>query len=118
VINAKRSEAAAFTQQPDTSIAKRNVTVSIIAMFAGLVAAMLSRLLLPEVSIQLDQGSFPRWLVRYEAFQRATTSWPWNAVVCGSLLVVLLLLKFRKSAWGAAFALGGTLGLIAARAIG
>lgn len=99
LINAKRSKTPALVQEPETSTAKRGITVCIIAMFAGLVAALLSRVLLPDVSIQFDQGLFPRWLVRYEAFQRATVAWPWNAVVCCALLAILVLLKFRKNEW-------------------
>jgi len=118
LINARCSRAAGTIQQPARSGTKKGLTVCGMAMVAGLLAAMLSRILLPDVSIQFDQASFPRWLVRYEALQRATAAWPWNAVVCCSLLAILILLKFRRSAWGAAFALGGTLGLIAAKVMG
>lgn len=117
LINARRSGNTTVLQE-HRSRGNSGWAACGIAMITGIVAALLSRLLLPDVSIQFSQDSFPRWVVAYENFLRATSEWPWNLVVCCLLVVLLVVLKFRRKAWGAAFALGGILGLTVARVIG
>lgn len=117
LINTRRSGNTSVVQE-HRSGANNGRAVCGIAMITGIVAALLSRLLLPDVSIQFGQDSFPRWVVAYENFQRAASEWPWNLLMCCLLVVLLVVLRFRRKAWGAAFALGGILGLTAARVIG
>jgi hypothetical protein len=111
-INARREE----TPVPEASYHEganapkmRERTACGVAASVGVIAAFLSRTLLPDVSVQFDPTRYPHWIVACEQFQRAIASWPWNLLVAFMLLAIVLVLRF-KNAWGFAFAFGGVLG--------
>ncbi len=88
-----------------------------VATVVGVVVALLSRTLLPDVSVQFDPQRYPHWIVAYEEFQQVIASWPWSLAACFVLLAIVVVLRFRK-AWGFAFAFGGVLGNFVIKMIG
>ncbi|MGA2610494.1 MAG: hypothetical protein ABSH01_23870 [Terriglobia bacterium] len=61
------------------------------------------------------------WLVRllmwWREFNNAVVQWPWNLLAALLTLGLILLLRFRRSAWGPALALGLLVGSVAARLV-
>lgn len=109
---------------PETSAAKRpdapgrrDLTVCGSAAVVGALAALFSRTLLPDVSLQFDPQRYPHWIASYEQFQQTIASWPWNLVAGFVLLAIVIALRFKK-AWGFAFAFGGVLGSFVVKMIG
>ena len=120
-INARREGRPNLTEAAPIDHAdapsKRDGMACGVAAVVGVLLALLSRTLLPDISLQLDPGRYPYWIAAFEHFQEAIASWPWNLVAGFVLLAIVVVLRFRK-AWGFAFAFGGVLGSFVVKMIG